>query len=448
MTSSSAYTTEVGLSLAAGPPANDSAKKAPGEDTLSELAPASSMGFRQMKINHGVSLAPEGANLDEAIQYSVNHRKLNPRQIQLTSFAGAIGAALFVAIGSGVPSGPLCLLIAFIFWACVVFSIAHCLWLALGKVILAAGLILFTIVTMLGGNPQHDRFGFGHWRDPGVWVGADSSRRLVSFVNAVNVAGFCMGVPEYISMIAGEAADPRRTVPRAFSKIMNRLIIFFIGGVLCVGFLLTIRRSSMVRTRTMVHHPSKATDPCVIAMTRLQIPVLPSIVTAALITCVVSGGNAYTFNASRSLHALALEGQAPSFLLRLNRQNWVVISFTWIRFNMAMKAQGIDRESFLPKASKLQPYAGYFSFFWALQGYAVFLDGNWEVATFIFHYGIIALSLVGIMWKVAKRTRFLRSKEVDLHSGLLFFDALTEHYQNQRERALTTMKGRIVQKIF
>ena len=49
--------------------------------------------------------------LQSRIASSVNHRRLNARQIQLTSIAGSIGAALFVAIGSGVLSGPLCLLI-------------------------------------------------------------------------------------------------------------------------------------------------------------------------------------------------------------------------------------------------------------------------------------------------------------------------------------------------
>lgn len=59
----------------------------------------------------------------------------------------------------------------------------------------------------------------------------------MSFLNAVNVAGFVMGGPEYISMIAGEAKDPRKTMPRAFKTIMIRLIIFFIGGALAVGIL-------------------------------------------------------------------------------------------------------------------------------------------------------------------------------------------------------------------
>lgn len=56
-------------------------------------------------------------------------------------------------------------------------------------------------------------------------------------------------------------------------------------------------------------------------MERLQVPVLPSIVTAVVITTIISAGNAYTFNASRSLHALALEGQAPKFLRRLNSKS-------------------------------------------------------------------------------------------------------------------------------
>jgi amino acid transporter len=33
-------------------------------------------------------------------------------------------------------------------------------WAALGKVLLSVGLIIFTFIVMVGGNPQHDHFGF------------------------------------------------------------------------------------------------------------------------------------------------------------------------------------------------------------------------------------------------------------------------------------------------
>ncbi len=102
---------------------------------------------------------------------------------------------------------------------------------------MAIGLIFFTFITMLGGNPLNDRFGFRYWKDPGPWMGDTPTDRLLSFINAVNVAGFCMAGPDYISMIAGEATNPRKTIPRAFKTIMFRLIVFFIGGAICVGIL-------------------------------------------------------------------------------------------------------------------------------------------------------------------------------------------------------------------
>jgi len=365
-------------------------------------------------------------------------------------------------------------------------------WMALGKILLAIGLICYTFIVMVGGNPLHDKFGFRYWKDPGVWAGDSAATRLESFVNAVNVAGFVMGGPEYISMIAGEAKDPRRTVPRAFRTIIARLLVFFLGGALCVGILVP----SNDTTLTNGSNTYAGASPYVISMQRLKIPVLPSIVNAALLTSVLSAGNAYTFNASRALHALALEGQAPMFLRRLNKKgvphmavivvmllsclaylalgsgsakvlswilnfctaatmlNWSVMAMTWIRFNAAIKAQGIDRKTFLPVVSRFQPYAAYWAFgcgffFMWIQGYSVFLKGNWEVSTFIFDYGIIALAGgIGLFWKIFKRTTFHRAADVDLTSGLHFFDALTEYYRHQRDEAPVTYKDKIMAKIF
>ena len=48
-------------------------------------------------------------------------------------------------------------------------------WLSLGKVFLAVGLLLFTIVTMLGGNPLRDRFGFRNWNRKSITLPSISS---------------------------------------------------------------------------------------------------------------------------------------------------------------------------------------------------------------------------------------------------------------------------------
>lgn len=57
----------------------------------------------------------------------------------------------------------------------------------------------------------------------------------------------------------------------------------------------------------------------VISMESLKIKVLPSIVNACLIVIILSAGNVFTFNTTRSLHALALDGKAPRILTRLSR---------------------------------------------------------------------------------------------------------------------------------
>lgn len=79
--------------------------------------------------------------------------------------------------------------------------------------------------------------------------------------------------------------------------------------------------------------------------------------------------------------------------------NWCVMSFTYIRFQKAIKAQGLLREDYLHVRSRFGPWCGYWAFGWAflflwVQGYSVFLKGNWDVATFIFNYGIVSVVLI------------------------------------------------------
>jgi amino acid transporter len=130
------------------------------------------------------------------------------------------------------------------------------------------------------------------------------------------------------------------------------------------------------------------------------------------------------------------------------------MSTTWIRFNAAMKAQGLDRKTFLPYRSRLQPFAAWYAFVMSfiiliLSGYTLFYPGAFAADLFIFqckryfgqvekHFltdnlhmhvidGMVFIVLAIIIgWKVIKRTRFLRGSEVDLHSDLQELDDYTE----------------------
>jgi amino acid transporter len=95
---------------------------------------------------------------------------------------------------------------------------------------------------MVGGNPQHDAYGFRYWKNPGAFaehITTGSLGRFEGFLGALWAASFCIVGPEYISMVAAEAKRPRIYIKQAFKTIYWRFAIFFIGGALCAGIVVS-----------------------------------------------------------------------------------------------------------------------------------------------------------------------------------------------------------------
>lgn len=194
-------------------------------------------------------------------------------------------------------------------------------WLALGKVILIVGLILYTFVTMLGGNPLHDRFGFRYWREPGSFAEyykTGSLGRFLGFLQCLIQASFTIAGPDYVSMAAGEAENPRVVMPKAYKQVFTRLMAFFVLGSLAVGINVPYTDPELIDALKK-GKPGAAASPYVIAMNRLRIQVLPDIVNTLILTAAFSAGSSYVYCASRSLYGLALENKAPKILTRCTR---------------------------------------------------------------------------------------------------------------------------------
>lgn len=305
-------------------------------------------------------------------------------------------------------------------------------WAAIGKVLLIIGLIIFTFISMLGGNPKNDRYGFRYWSNPGSFAEyykTGNLGRFLGFLSCLIQASFTIAGPDYVSMAAGEAENPRKVMPRAFNAVFYRLTAFFVLGSLCVGINVPYNDPEMMAA-FKEDRPGAAASPYVSAMNRLGISGLPHVVNAMVLASAFSAGNSYVYCASRSLFGLALEGKAPRFFTRCTKQgtpiycvalvmciallsflqlssgsavvlqwfvslvtasqliNYAVCCFTFIRFYKAMQAQGISRDT-LPYKGWFQPYPAYAgmiatSIMAVVGGYTVFLPGNWDVPSFLF----------------------------------------------------------------
>ncbi|KAM0129262.1 hypothetical protein ACHAO1_008589 [Botrytis cinerea] len=196
-------------------------------------------------------------------------------------------------------------------------------WLSGGKVVLIAMIFSFTFITMVGGNPKHDAYGFRYWKEPGAfaeYVTTGSLGRFEGFLAALWKAAFTIVGPEYIAMMSGEAAHPRKNLKRAFKTIYWRFGVFFIGGALACGIVIPYNDKKLIAYLSAggSETGTAASSPYVIAMQNLGIGVLPHITNALLVTSIFSAVIAHVvhYTASRSMgtpHVSSANAPSPVF---------------------------------------------------------------------------------------------------------------------------------------
>ncbi|SCU83690.1 LADA_0C12970g1_1 [Lachancea dasiensis] len=340
-------------------------------------------------------------------------------------------------------------------------------YLSIGKVVLAIGLIIFTIVVMSGGNPQHKVLGFKTWNNPGAfaeYITTGTSGKFNGFMACLVFALYVFWGVDYLGNAASEAMNPRKVVPASFKKVFGRLIIFYIGGAICVGVLIPFNDPDL-KAALEEGAAGAGASPYVSAMKTLGIGVLPHIVNVLILTSIISAGNGSLYSASRVLHRLALEGQAPACFKRVTKRGvpiycclsvliicalaylsvsnntnkvltwflnvetaamaivYIFICVSYLQFRKGCLVQGVDLKS-LPYYSKYLPYLTWHSLFWLtlmlfVSGYTVFLKDNWDVQSFVFSYFMIPFFVIFyLVHKLFYKTRFVRPEEMDLFSGI------------------------------
>ncbi|KAJ6260452.1 hypothetical protein Dda_4678 [Drechslerella dactyloides] len=345
-------------------------------------------------------------------------------------------------------------------------------WFASIKIITIVGLIILAFILDVGGGPDHHRYGFQYWRNPGAmkeYIGVGDTGRFLGLFSTLINAAFSYGGVEMVAVAAGEAENPRKNIPKAVQRVFWRILFFYVLGTLAIGVLVPYNDQNLLDAQES-NAPGAAQSPWVIAIDRAGIKGLPHIINAVILTSASSSGNAFLYTGSRYLFAMAQIGQAPRFLLKCTKRgvpiycviitasvslltfmtvstgsgnvfNWfsniVTIAnlFTWcvicvasIRFTKALQVQGISRDT-LPFRTWGQPYTAwaglvFFSIIIIFNGFAVFTTGNWKVQDFVTAYiGIPIFFTLYFFWKLVKRTKWRTATEVDLQTGKAAIDA-------------------------
>ncbi|KAE8413239.1 amino acid permease/ SLC12A domain-containing protein [Aspergillus pseudocaelatus] len=363
-------------------------------------------------------------------------------------------------------------------------------WLSGGKVVLIIALFLFTFITMVGGNPKHDAYGFRYWKSPGPFATYRSTGSMghwEGFLSATWSASFCVVGPEYISLVAAEAKHPRKYLKSAYQTVYYRFLLFFILSALAVGIVIPYNDSTLVSILlgSGSGGGTAAASPYVIAMNNLGVTVFPQIVNALLVTSIFSAGNSYVYCTSRSLYSMAIEGRAPAIFKKITKQgvpiyclavtiafaclsflqsspktadtlsllvnlvtggafiNYFVMSVTYVYFYRALKAQGFDRKT-LPYYGFFQPYCNvFFLLVIGAFGYTAFMP--FSTKNFFSCYTMALLSIcLYVGWKIIGRPSSEGPKDIDLVWERLEVDA----YEATTMEEANTFWGEIAELLY
>ncbi len=348
-------------------------------------------------------------------------------------------------------------------------------WVASIKVLAILGWLIYAFIMVCGAG-KTGPIGFRYWRNPGPWgpgylVKSNmNTARFLGWLSSLINATFTYQGTELVGISAGEAANPRKNVPRAINKVMIRIVFFYILSILFMGLLIPYNDPQL---NSDAHYTSSS--PFVIAIMNCGTPVLPHIFTAVILITIISAGNSNIYIGSRILYGLAEAGVAPkifhwttpwgtpivgviftalfgllSFMATTNSAStvfnwfvnitavagmisWTCISFSHLRFMKALKAKNISRDD-LPFKSKFQPFSstysfGFITFIILIQGFDSFFDftatkfltAYLSVFLFIFCWAIFQF----VIFRKWGLKRFLyKPEEVDLDSGRREADAI------------------------
>ena len=118
---------------------------------------------------------------------------------------------------------------------------------------------------------------------------------------------FSFGGTELIAVTAGEADNPKKSLPKAIRLVLRRILLFYIGALAVMMIIYPWNKVGMDGS------------PFVLIFSGLGIPAAAGILNFVVLSAAVSVYNSGAYSNARMLYSLALQGNAPAFFAKLNR---------------------------------------------------------------------------------------------------------------------------------
>ena len=209
------------------------------------------------------------------------------------------------------------------------------------KIIAVVGFIILGIILDIGGGPGGSYLGGKYWQNPGAF-----NNGFKGLCSVFVTAAFAFAGTELVGLAAAETANPRKSLPTAVKQVFWRITLFYIVSLTLVGLLIPFNDPRLIGSSSA---DAKA-SPFVIAIENAGIKVLDSVMNVVIMLAVISVGNSAVYGSSRTLAALAEQGQAPKLFAYIDKQGRPLVAILFasaLGFLAFLAATDKEEEAFL-----------------------------------------------------------------------------------------------------
>ena len=199
-------------------------------------------------------------------------------------------------------------------------------WFSIIKVVAIIAMILFGTYLLISGTGGehatiHNLYNDGGFFPKGFFEKATDGN-FQGLLSAMALIMFSFGGLELIGITAAEAEKKKKNIPKATNQVIYRILIFYVGALVILFALspwqqITTDSSPFVMVFQNLNGMEFELFGNKIFFTRLIANALNLIV----LTAALSVYNSSVYSNSRMLYGLADQGNAPKFLMKLNKQS-------------------------------------------------------------------------------------------------------------------------------
>lgn len=176
-------------------------------------------------------------------------------------------------------------------------------WFALIKVVTIVAMIIIGLAMILFGLGNNGiAIGFSNlWQNGGFFPNGISGTVMALVMVMFSYLGI-----ELVGVTAGEAKNPKKTLPSAIDKVFWRILFFY---VLAMGVIMSLYPWNQIGTLG---------SPFVLTFNKLGIATAAGIINFVVLTAACSSCNSGIFSTGRMLYNLSLQGKAPKIFSKLS----------------------------------------------------------------------------------------------------------------------------------